>query len=76
VTRSLLAGELAAVLWCLIAWSDELVCALFHQLGVCTGSFSLDWAVAVARPDLGTDAQASLPVLLEQSTDAPAGRDR
>jgi predicted ATPase len=54
-----------------IVWSDELldppVGALFHRLGVFAGSFSLDGAVAVAGPDLGTDAEAGLTTLLEQS---------
>jgi predicted ATPase len=54
-----------------IAWSDELldgpVRSLFHRLGVFVGSFSLDGAVAVGGPDLGTDAEAGLATLLEQS---------
>ena len=54
-----------------IEWSDELletpVRRLFHRLGVMVGSFSLDGVVAVAGPDLGTDAEAGLATLLEQS---------
>ena len=54
-----------------IAWSEELLAvperALFHRVGVFVGGFSLGEAAAVAGSDLGTDAEAGLMTLLEQS---------